>query len=142
VPRHRARLIYLEYTGSGEINETLFIVGKGITFDSGGATLKFGTRMIGMSRDKSGAAAVAGFMKVLSLEKPKHLRVVGAMSVVRNSIGEESYVVDEVITSRAGVRVRVSNTDAEGRMVMADVLCRMKEMVNLQFLTLSINFPH
>ncbi|RUS75371.1 hypothetical protein EGW08_016861 [Elysia chlorotica] len=128
VARHRARLIYLEYTGSGEINETLFLVGKGITFDTGGASIKTGTRMVGMSRDKSGAAAVAGFMKVISLEKPTHLRVVAAMPLVRNSVGEESYTVDEVITSRAGVRVRVSNTDAEGRMVMADVLCRMKEM--------------
>ncbi|KAK3743739.1 hypothetical protein RRG08_043471 [Elysia crispata] len=146
VSRHKARLIYLEYTGSGEITETLFLVGKGITFDTGGATIKTGTRMIGMSRDKSGAAGVAGFMKVLSLEKPKHLRVVAGMPVVRNSIGEESYVVDEVLTSRAGVRVRVGNTDAEGRMVMADVLCRMKEMalhaVNPQLIVVATLTKH
>lgn len=48
--------------------------------------------------------------------------------MVRNSVGEESYVSDEIITSRAGVRVRVGNTDAEGRMCMADALCQMKEM--------------
>lgn len=47
---------------------------------------------------------------------------------MRNSVGEESYVADEIITSRAGVRVRVGNTDAEGRMCMADALCRMKEI--------------
>lgn len=47
---------------------------------------------------------------------------------MRNSVGSECYVADEIITSRAGVRVRVGNTDAEGRMAMADVLCRMKEI--------------
>lgn len=50
------------------------------------------------------------------------------MAMVRNSVGSECYVSDEIITSRAGVRVRVGNTDAEGRMAMADVLCHMKEM--------------
>lgn len=50
------------------------------------------------------------------------------MAMVRNSVGSECYVADEIITSRAGVRVRVGNTDAEGRMAMADVLCHMKEM--------------
>lgn len=49
------------------------------------------------------------------------------MAMVRNSVGSECYVADEIITSRAGVRVRVGNTDAEGRMAMADVLCLMKE---------------
>jgi leucyl aminopeptidase len=83
--------------------------------------------MAGMHRDKCGAAFVAGFFKMLSMYRPKGLKVVGAMAVVRNSIGSESYVSDELLTSRAGVRVRIGNTDAEGRMVMCDVLCQMKE---------------
>ncbi|MPC77183.1 putative aminopeptidase W07G4.4 [Portunus trituberculatus] len=49
------------------------------------------------------------------------------MTMVRNSVGSECYVADEIITSRAGVRIRIGNTDAEGRMAMADVLCLMKE---------------
>jgi leucyl aminopeptidase len=49
------------------------------------------------------------------------------MSMVRNSVGSDAYVADEIITSRAGVRVRVGNTDAEGRMAMADVLCKVSE---------------
>ena len=61
--------------------------------------------------------------------KPKHIKVVGLCAYVRNSIGNESYVADEIITSRAKKRVRVGNTDAEGRMVMADLLCEAKEMV-------------
>ena len=48
--------------------------------------------------------------------------------MVRNSVGSDCYVADEIITSRAGVRVRVGNTDAEGRMAMADVLCHMKDL--------------
>lgn len=55
------------------------------------------------------------------------LQVIGSMAMVRNSVGSECYVADEIITSRAGVRIRVGNTDAEGRMAMADVLCLMKE---------------
>ena len=127
VARHAGRVIFLEYTGDGEINKTLMLVGKGITYDTGGADIKAGGVMAGMHRDKCGAAAVAGFFQFLALYKPKNVRVIGAMAVVRNSIGSECYVSDEIITSRAGVRVRVCNTDAEGRMVMADVLCHMKE---------------
>lgn len=65
------------------------------------------------------------FSQVLSILKPAHLKVVGAMSMVRNSVGENAYVSDEMIMSRSGRRVRVGNTDAEGRMIMADVLCHV-----------------
>ena len=57
--------------------------------------------------------------------KPQNIHVISAMCMVRNSVGEECYVADEIITSRAGVRVRVGNTDAEGRMCMADALCKV-----------------
>jgi len=127
VPRHAARLIFLEYVGEGTIDTTLMLVGKGITYDTGGADLKVNGHMAGMHRDKCGAACVAGFFQMLSVYKPKGLKVVGSMSMVRNSIGSECYVSDEIITSRAGVRCRIGNTDAEGRMVMADLLCYMKE---------------
>lgn len=128
VDRHRGRLIFLEYVGEGTTDKTLFLVGKGITYDTGGADIKAGGVMAGMHRDKCGAATVTGFFKTLSEMAPKGLKVVGALCMVRNSVGSECYVADEIITSRAGVRVRVGNTDAEGRMVMADVLCHCKEM--------------
>ena len=57
--------------------------------------------------------------------KPENLKVVAGLSVVRNSVGENSYVADEIITSRAGKRIRVVNNDAEGRLAMAEVLCYM-----------------
>lgn len=81
-------------------------MGKGVTYDTGGADVKAGGVMAGMHRDKCGSAAVAGFFQTLALTKPKNLRVLGAMCMVRNSIGSDSYVADELLTSRAGVRVR------------------------------------
>merc|ERR1719414_828632 len=104
VERHKARLIRLEYNGEGPIDQTLLLVGKGITYDTGGADIKYGGSMAGMHRDKCGAAFVAGFFKVLSLWQPRRLRVVGAMCMVRNSVGSDAYVADEIIVSRAGKR--------------------------------------
>ena len=100
--------------------------------------------MAGMSRDKCGAAAAAGVMATVNQLAPAGVKVVVAMAMVRNSVGSNCYVADEIITSRAGVRLRVGNTDAEGRMVrrnhllffekciiqfqaMVDVLCHAKE---------------
>uniref|UniRef100_A0A3Q3M5S6 Zgc:152830 n=1 Tax=Mastacembelus armatus TaxID=205130 RepID=A0A3Q3M5S6_9TELE len=132
VPRHQARVIKLQYSGEGPIHKTLMLVGKGITYDTGGADIKAGGIMAGMHRDKCGAAAVAGFFQILAKLKPKHLKVVGSMAMVRNSVGTDCYVADELVVSRAGRRVRVGNTDAEGRMVMVDLLCEMKEKAVLE----------
>lgn len=68
-----------------------------------------------MSYDKCGAANVAGFFKILSELKPKQFKAIGVLAVARNSCGEDGYVTDEILKSRAGVRVRIGNTDAEGR---------------------------
>ncbi|XP_055384797.1 putative aminopeptidase W07G4.4 isoform X2 [Condylostylus longicornis] len=128
VDRHQGRIIFLKYKASKTASKSLLLVGKGVTYDTGGADIKAGGVMAGMSRDKCGAAAVAGFMQVVQEMKPENVNVIAALCLVRNSVGEESYVSDEIITSRAGVRIRVGNTDAEGRMCMADALCRMKEL--------------
>jgi len=128
VPRHDGRVLWLTYQGEGTVKKTVYLVGKGITYDTGGADIKAGGIMAGMSRDKCGAAGVAGVLKSISLAKPAGVKVVGAMAMVRNSVGSNCYVSDEIITSRAGVRLRVGNTDAEGRMAMVDVLARAKEL--------------
>lgn len=132
IERHQGRIIFLTYEPQDvkNVKETLMFVGKGVTYDTGGADIKAGGVMAGMSRDKCGAAAVAGFMKVVAELKPQHVKVVAALCMVRNSVGENCYVSDEVVTARSGVRVRVGNTDAEGRMAMADALCRMKELAS------------
>lgn len=64
----------------------------------------------------------------MNLLQPPTVKVVAALCVVRNSVGENCYVADEVITAKSGARVRVGNTDAEGRMAMADALYHLKEM--------------
>lgn len=128
VERHQARVITMTYEGEGPIEHSLYLAGKGITYDTGGADLKTGGHMAGMSRDKGGAATVAGFMKMLAELKPKGIKVVAEIGAVRNSIGADAFVADEIITSRAGVRVRIGNTDAEGRLVLCDVLTHLKEL--------------
>lgn len=66
--------------------------------------------------------------QVVNLLQPPTVKAVAALCMVRNSVGENSYVSDEVITAKSGTRVRIGNTDAEGRLVMADALCHIKEM--------------
>ena len=129
VDRHAARVIFLSYEPEETPKNTLFLVGKGVTYDTGGSDIKSGGIMAGMHRDKCGAAAVAGFFETLDKVRPKKLRVYGAMAVVRNSIGPDGYVADELIVSRAGVRLRVGNTDAEGRMAMVDIVTYYKEKI-------------
>lgn len=125
--RHHPRVIRLEYVGSGPIERTLMFAGKGLTYDTGGADIKAGGHMAGMSRDKCGGAAVAGFLKTVAELAPANLRVVAEIGAVRNSVGEDCFVSDEIITSHAGVRVRIGNTDAEGRLVLADLLSHLRE---------------
>ncbi|KAL7673227.1 hypothetical protein ACOME3_008095 [Neoechinorhynchus agilis] len=127
VERHRGCILELTYTGT-EPREAVFLVGKGITFDTGGIDVKINGGSRFMSFDKCGAGAVAGFFQILSEVRPSYVKVVGLMAMARNNIGEEAYVPDEIITSRSGTVVAIGNTDAEGRMAMADVLCYAKEL--------------
>jgi leucyl aminopeptidase len=126
VPRHRPCVVRLEYTPKGKVERTLLFAGKGLTYDTGGADLKTDGHMAGMSRDKGGAAAVAGlFLAAAKLGLPG-VRLVAELGVVRNSIGSDAFVSDEIITSHAGCRVRIGNTDAEGRLVLADLLSHLR----------------
>ncbi|KAJ1368839.1 Cytosol aminopeptidase, catalytic domain [Parelaphostrongylus tenuis] len=120
VKEHQARLIRLEYCGEGTIENTYFMIGKGVTIDTGG-------HMWGMCRDKYGSAIVAGFFKALDILRPKNIKAIGYMCMVRNSIGSHAYTCDEVITSRSGRRIHIYNTDAEGRLTILDPLTRAKE---------------
>lgn len=126
VQRHQPRVIRLVYEGQGPINKSLFLAGKAIVYDTGGADLKINGSMAGMSRDKGGGASVVGFMKTIAELQPKGLKVVAEIGVVRNSIGSDCFVPDEIITSHHGVRVRIGNTDAEGRLVLGDLLSHLR----------------
>jgi leucyl aminopeptidase len=128
VERHRPAVVTLDYRPAGPVRHTLVLAGKGVTYDTGGADLKTDGHMAGASRDKGGAGAVAGLVRAAAALGIQGVRVVGLLGMVRNSVGEESYVSDEILSSRAGVRVRVGNTDAEGRLVLADLLARAREL--------------
>jgi leucyl aminopeptidase len=122
----------VEYNPGGDITKQVFLIGKGITYDTGGADVKTGGHMVGMSRDKCGAAATAGVVAAIATLKQPGVRIVAYLGFVRNSIGSDSYVADEIIKSHAGARVLVVNTDAEGRMVLSDMLSHAREEIAAQ----------
>ena len=115
------RFITLEYIPEGEKRETVVFVGKGITFDSGGISLKPGKGMEEMKHDMSGAAAVLGAMQVIGNIKP-NLHVVGLIAASENMPSGTAIKPGDVVTSYSGKTVEIINTDAEGRLVLADAL--------------------
>ena len=115
------RFITLEYIPEGEKRETVVFVGKGITFDSGGISLKPGRGMEEMKHDMSGAAAVLGAMQVIGNIKP-NLHVVGLIAASENMPSGTAIKPGDVVTSYSGKTVEIINTDAEGRLVLADAL--------------------
>lgn len=116
-------LIRLEYRPEGSNGEPLVLLGKTITYDTGGLSLKPREGMVGMKRDKDGGCAVLGAMRaVATLVRPRR-PVVGILVAAENHVNGTAYRPDDVITYRNGVSVEVTNTDAEGRLVLADGLC-------------------
>ncbi len=126
VARHRPCVVRLEYRPPGKVLRTLLFAGKGVTYDTGGADLKVGGHMVGMSDDKGGAAAIAGLFLAAARLGVRGVRLVAELGVVRNSIGSDAFVSDEILKSHAGCRVRIGNTDAEGRLVLADLLSHLR----------------
>jgi leucyl aminopeptidase len=119
---HPPRLVRLEYTHP-EAAKTLVFVGKGITFDSGGLSLKPPKSMETMKSDMGGAAAVLGTLQAIAaLRLP--VNVVGYLCIAENMPGGHAQRPSDVITMYGGKTVEVLNTDAEGRLVMADALAR------------------
>ncbi|HLJ57891.1 MAG TPA: leucyl aminopeptidase family protein [Chthonomonadaceae bacterium] len=122
---HPPCLIRLAYRPEGVDGNArpVVLLGKTITYDTGGLTLKVNNGMVGMKRDKDGGCAVLGAMHaVATLLKPP-FPVVGLLVAAENSVSDSSMRPDDVITYRNGVTVEVTNTDAEGRLVLADGLC-------------------
>jgi leucyl aminopeptidase len=119
---HPPRLVRLEYTHP-EAARTVVFAGKGITFDSGGLSLKTPKGMETMKADMSGAAAVLGALQAIAALRPG-VNVVGYMSLAENMPGGGAQRPSDVITIYGGKTVEVLNTDAEGRLVLADALVR------------------
>lgn len=115
------RFIILEYTPEGEGHDTVALVGKGITFDTGGISLKPGKGMDEMKHDMSGAAAVLGAMQVIGHLKP-NVHVIGIIATTENMPGSTAIKPGDVVTSYGGKTIEIMNTDAEGRLILADAL--------------------
>jgi leucyl aminopeptidase len=115
------RFIILEYIPKSEGKDTVVFVGKGITFDSGGLSLKSGTGMMDMKHDMSGAAAVLGAMQAVGQLKPD-LHVVGLVAASENLPSGAAQRPGDVVKSYGGKTIEILNTDAEGRLVLADAL--------------------
>ncbi|KAJ1728789.1 hypothetical protein LPJ61_003849 [Coemansia biformis] len=130
-PTTRPCVVKLEYRSPepAKVKEHLHLVGKGVTYDTGGISLKTGGSMRGMSRDKLGACGAAGFVLATGLIQEPGLNISCILALERNSIGPNSLLPDEVVLSRAGVRVLISDTDAEGRLVMTDPVSECRERI-------------
>lgn len=132
------RLVVLRHTRGGSA-PTLALVGKGVTFDSGGLSLKTTEHMVDMKCDMAGAAAVLGAMQAIGeLELP--VNVLGLLALVENMPGGKAMKLGDVLKARNGKTIEVLNTDAEGRLILADALAyavdnKASHMVDLATLT-------
>jgi leucyl aminopeptidase len=116
-----ARLVVMQWQGGKAKAEPLAFVGKGVVFDSGGISIKGAAGMEDMKGDMAGAAAVIGLMHALASRKAK-ANVVGIIGCVENMLDGKAQRPGDIVTSMSGQTIEVINTDAEGRLVLADAL--------------------
>lgn len=124
---HESTLIHLAYKPQNP-KKVITLVGKGLTYDSGGLSLKPATSMVTMKMDKAGACATLGIIKAVS-ELKLDIEVHVFIGAVENMVGGDAYKPDDVLVSRSKTTIEVRNTDAEGRLVLADVLDYAQESV-------------
>ena len=119
--RNKPYMIQLDYRGNGKSGKTLALVGKGVTFDTGGISLKPPDKMWEMKGDMSGGAAVLAAMKAIGKLKP-NINVVGIVPTAENSPDANAQRPGDIFKARNGKTVMVDNTDAEGRLILTDGL--------------------
>jgi leucyl aminopeptidase len=119
------KMIVLKYQGKEQWQDVIGLVGKGITFDTGGYSIKTKAGIVGMKTDMGGAAAVLGAMEIIGEIKPEQ-NVVAVIPSTDNMISGNAFKPDDVITSMSGKTIEVLNTDAEGRLVLADAVTYAK----------------
>jgi len=133
-------LVTMEWNGVKNNSKPLAFVGKGVTFDTGGYSLKPARFMEDMTYDMAGSAAVVGLMKNLALRKAK-INAVGVVGLVENMVSGDAQRPGDIVKSYSGKTIEVLNTDAEGRLVLADALTftekkfKPKFMIDLATLT-------
>ena len=134
------RLVVMRWTGGKKDDAPVAFIGKGVTFDTGGVSIKPAAGMEDMKGDMGGAACVTGLMLALAKRKAK-CNVIGAIGLVENAIDGKAQRPGDVVKSMSGQTIAVLNTDAEGRLILADVLWyvqsrfKPKFMINLATLT-------
>jgi leucyl aminopeptidase len=122
-----AKLIVLRYTPKTESNETIAIVGKGITFDTGGISIKPADGMEKMKYDMAGGATTIGAMRAIAQLKPA-VNVIGIVPATENMPGGRSQRPGDVVRAMTGKTIEVINTDAEGRLVLADAVAYARKL--------------
>lgn len=122
-----AKLIVLNYTPNTEAQETIAIVGKGLTFDTGGISIKPSEGMEKMKYDMAGGATTIAALRAIAQLKPA-VNVIGLVGAVENMPGGRAQRPGDVVRSMAGKTIEVINTDAEGRLVLADVLAYARKL--------------
>ncbi len=114
-------LIELDYKPAN-YKRTICVVGKGLTFDAGGISIKPAAHMDEMKYDMCGGAATLGLMEAIGALKPKGVRVIGIVPTTENLLGANAYKPGDVLTTANGKTIEVMNTDAEGRVILSDAL--------------------
>ena len=126
-------LVTIEWNGAKNNSKPLAFVGKGVCFDTGGYSLKPAKFMEDMTYDMAGSATVVGLMKTLALRKPK-INVVGVVGLVENMVSGNAQRPGDIVKSYSGKTIEVLNTDAEGRLVLADALTFTEEKFKPEFI--------
>lgn len=131
---NESKLVIMEWNGAADKKAApLAFIGKGVTFDSGGISIKPGAGMGDMKYDMGGSAAVVGLMRALAGRKAK-ANVVGVVGLVENMPSHNAQRPGDIVTSMSGQTIEVLNTDAEGRLVLADALWYTKENYKPKFM--------
>ena len=126
-------LVTMEWNGAKNNSAPLAFIGKGVCFDTGGYSLKPAKFMEDMTYDMAGSATVVGLMKTLALRKSK-INAVGVVGLVENMVSGNAQRPGDIVKSYSGKTIEVLNTDAEGRLVLADALTFTEEKFKPQFI--------
>lgn len=121
------KFIHMTYQPNKKSVKKIAIIGKGITFDSGGYDIKPPSSMLNMKDDMSGAAAILAIMQALP-ELAPNIEVHGIIAACENMLNGSSYKPGDILTAKNGKTIEVDNTDAEGRLTLADALCFAEEL--------------
>lgn len=128
-----SKLVIMKYTGADESDQPVAFVGKGVTFDTGGISLKPSRNMGDMKYDMSGSASVFGTMLTLAAREAK-VNAVGVVGLVENMPGGNAQRPGDIVKTMSGQTVEVLDTDAEGRLVLADALWYTQDKFNPKFI--------